>query len=90
MLHSISAKRASSRTILRLTQQEWCQEVDICCVLGWLNLVPEFHNVFLFLKLFSHQRASIPNASQVVSMNLLHQFGNDTANARGDDKSAVR
>lgn len=36
MLHSISAKRASSRTILRLTQQEWCQEVDICCVLGWL------------------------------------------------------
>ena len=39
LLHGISARRAGSRTVVRLTLPEFQSEVEVCCALGWLNLV---------------------------------------------------
>lgn len=47
-LHSVTFRRAGARTMVRVSLQEWCNEVDVCCTLGWVNLANWYSKVFVF------------------------------------------
>ena len=52
LLHAVSTRRAGSRTVVRLTPQEWINEVDVCCTLSWLKPVWNSLYVHKFYILF--------------------------------------
>ena len=98
LLHSVSVRRAGSKTIVRLTQAEWCTEVDVCCTLAWVNLVSK--RVFLIhrrMRSLSQSRVSYSDflfTQLVASLMVFNPAANslrleEMASATCDDGSSM-